>query len=108
MTEDVDEFLAAFLQKLNIWDVIYLDERGKNIQALATLEIRPIDRKNSLISLVRTDFSQGPINGDQWVFGKMVKETEVYIKISLGRPGSNTICISFHPSEYPMNYPFKQ
>jgi len=31
----------------------------------------------------------------------------VYIKISMGKENSQTICISFHPSEYPMNYPFK-
>ena len=41
------------------------------------------------------------------VFGKDVKEREVYIKIMLGCAGSQTICISFHIAEYPLSYPFK-
>jgi len=45
--------------------------------------------------------------GDMWVFGKDVKGQEVYIKISLGQKNSQTICISFHISEYKMKYPFK-
>jgi hypothetical protein len=59
------------------------------------------------------DYSQGPME-DQifgipaiWVFGKDVKGVEVYIKISMGNFNSETICISFHPAEYIMNYPFK-
>lgn len=42
-----------------------------------------------------------------WVFGKHVKSHETYIKISIGAPGTNAICISFHIAEHPMNYPFK-
>ena len=45
--------------------------------------------------------------GDMWVFGKDVKGQEVYIKISLGQENRQTICISFHISEYKMKYPFK-
>jgi hypothetical protein len=43
-----------------------------------------------------------------WVFGKEVKQREVYIKITMGFPGTSTICISFHISEHPMKYPFKK
>ena len=42
-----------------------------------------------------------------WVFGKDVKEREIYIKIMLGCADSQTICISFHIAEYPLSYPFK-
>ncbi len=42
-----------------------------------------------------------------WVFGKDVKGKEVYIKITLGKPNSHTICISFHKAEFPMSYPLK-
>ena len=42
-----------------------------------------------------------------WVFGKSVKNTEVYIKISLGRTDHPVICISFHPAEHNLTYPFK-
>ncbi|MCQ2176236.1 MAG: hypothetical protein MJY80_07780 [Bacteroidales bacterium] len=43
-----------------------------------------------------------------WVFGKDFSGEELYIKISLGRPNSNTICISFHKSEFPNRYAFKE
>ena len=41
------------------------------------------------------------------VFGKDVKGREVYIKITLGYQNGQTICISFHIAEHPMQYPFK-
>ena len=44
---------------------------------------------------------------EMWVFGKDVKEREVYIKITLGYQNGQTICISFHLAEHPMRYPFK-
>jgi hypothetical protein len=42
-----------------------------------------------------------------WVFGKMVKKKEIYIKITIGMVNNQTICISFHIAEFDMNYPFK-
>ena len=43
-----------------------------------------------------------------WVFGKLIKNHEIYIKISLGIEGSSVICISFHLAEYKMTYPLKK
>jgi len=45
---------------------------------------------------------------EMWVFGKVVKSFEIYIKISLGMSSTQVICISFHKAEYPMTYPFKK
>ena len=65
------------------------------------------------MSLKWNDYSEGPItdelnhHGEMWVFGKDVKGSEIYIKITMGRPDSHTICISFHKAEYPMSYPLK-
>ena len=42
-----------------------------------------------------------------WVFGKEVKNREVYIKISMGKANEETICISFHIAEHQIMYPFK-
>jgi hypothetical protein len=97
---------------MNFWDVLFRDDRGKNAQTLADLELRPIDRKKILEKLDVNDYSEGPIKeelygADMWVFGKEVKANEVYIKISIGFPGRSVICISFHISEYNINYPFK-
>ena len=41
------------------------------------------------------------------VFGKDVKEREVYIKIMLSEHCKQTICISFHIAEQPLKYQFK-
>ena len=111
--KEVTAFLKDFKTKMEIWDILFRDERGKNAQALAALEIRPIERKTILENLTAKDYSQGPIEeklyggSDMWVFGKDVKGQEVYIKISLGHSNSHTICISFHIAEYKIKYPLK-
>jgi hypothetical protein len=43
-----------------------------------------------------------------WVFGKQLKNKEVYIKVSMGRENNGAVCISFHIAEHPMNYPLKK
>ena len=59
------------------------------------------------------DYVDGPVidllnkRTEMWVFGKDVKEREVYIKITLGYQNGQTIYISFHLAEHPMRYPFK-
>jgi len=112
--EDVGTFLQDFKVKMGIWDVLFRDQRGKNTQALADLELRPFERIKILEELKIKDFSEGPIKdtlykmSPMWVFGKIIKTQEVYIKITMGIAGSSVICISFHLAKYPMSYPFKE
>jgi len=109
----VISFLKDCKLKLGIWDVLFRDDRGKNAQTLAELELRPIERKAILTALEFKDYSQGPLEellykgADMWVFGKTIKKKEVYIKITLGASGSSVICISFHLAEHKMHYPLK-
>lgn len=111
--QEVKEFLREFHDKMNIWDILFRDDRGKNLQTIADLEIRPIDRKKVIESLHTPDYCEGPTDdklwggSSMWVFGKEVKRQEVYIKITMGRPTNPVICISFHTAEFPMQYPFK-
>ena len=111
--EQVEAFLKRLKEKIKVFDIIFRDDRGKNLQTLATLEITPTYRKQVILNIEPEDYSEGPIvdtlnkMGEMWVFGKDVKGHEVYIKITLGLPNSSTICISFHIAEHPMNYPFK-
>ena len=109
----VGKFLRNFKEKLKVFDILFLDDRGKNAQTLATLEITPIARRKVLESLEINDYSEGPLaeaiyggKAEMWVFGRIVKGREVYIKITLGFAGGAVICISFHIAEYPMRYPF--
>ena len=111
--EQVEDFLKRLKEKIKVFDIIFRDDRGKNLQTLATLEITPTYRKKVILNIEPEDYSEGPIvdtlnkMGEMWVFGKDVKGHEVYIKITMGLPNSSTICISFHIAEHKMNYPFK-
>ena len=112
-TAEVSFFLKGFKEKMKIWDVLFRDDRGKNAQTLLALELRPVDRLHILEGLEATDFSEGPLKeqlyggADMWVFGKSIKNKEVYIKISMGAPGCSVICISFHLAAHKMNYSLK-
>ena len=110
----VNSFLRDFKQKMKIWDILFRDDRGKNTKCLLELELRPIERTKILEDLKLEDYSEGPIEellyggSDMWVFGKTVKGSQIYIKITLGAYGSSVICISFHIAEHKMNYPFQK
>ena len=108
-TEDeIEHFLQDFKMKMKIFDVLFRDERNKNTQALADLEIRPIDRKKVLEDLCKQDYSYGPIEetlyrgAQMWIFGKEIKGHEVFIKITMGIQDASVICISFHLAEHPL------
>lgn len=111
--DDVQSFLEQFHAKLNVFGIIYRDDRGKNQRALEELEIVPSYRKVVIESLTVEDYVEGPVIdqlnklGEMWVFGKDVKEREVYIKIMLSEHCKQTICISFHIAEQPLKYQFK-
>ena len=111
---DIESFLIDFKFKLDIFGILFRDDRNKNAHTLAMLEITPNDRIKILKQLKIDNYSEGPIaeklynNADMWIFGAKVKGYEIYIKISMGLPNSKTICISFHVAEYPMKFPFKK
>ncbi len=111
--EEVQSFLDKFHTKLKVFGIIYRDDRDKNKEAILKLEIQPSYREVVIKSLRPTDYVDGPVIdklnslGEMWVFGKDVKNREVYIKISIGYQKSQTICISFHIAEHKLSYPFK-
>ena len=111
--EDVQSFLEQFHEKMKIFGIIYRDDRGKNQKALEELEIVPSFRKVVIENLTAEDYVEGPVIdtlnklGEMWVFGKDVKNREVYIKIMISDYGGQTICISFHLAETSLKYPFK-
>ena len=110
---EVQAFLDEFHTKMQVFGILYRDDRGKNQKTLEELEIVPAHRKVIIENLAVEDYVQGPVVdklnklGEMWVFGKDVKGREIYIKIMLGRTNCQTICISFHISEKPLQYAFK-
>jgi hypothetical protein len=112
--QEVETYLKELKAKIDFFDILFLDDRGKNQQTLHDLEISPAKRKEIISSLKVEDYSQGPLDEKlrgilpMWVFGKQVKKKEVYIKVSMGIENTGAVCISFHIAEHPINYPFKK
>jgi hypothetical protein len=110
---DVEEFLETFKAKLNIFDYILMN-RDKNSETIAFLELKEKDIRKALETLTIAEYSEGPKQEDfyggkeMWIFGKNIKKTLVYIKITLAGVSKPVICISFHEAEYNMNFPFNE
>jgi len=110
--EEVAQFLENFRSKLGIWGLLFM-HRSKNTNTLLELEFTVQKVKELLRELEVNDFCEGPVTDEilhfteLWVFGKTIKEKEIYIKIALGKFNSQNLCVSFHFAEYPMTFPFK-
>ncbi len=73
-------------------------------------------RKAVIEGLVAVDYCEGPIEnwspaphgGDLWVFGKHIKGEPYYIKMQIGHTNKSAICVSFHPAEHKLLFPFKR
>ena len=112
---EVQRFLDDFFVKYRIFDILFTERKNpKNAQALLLLEISPAKRRQLIEAITVDDYIEGPLAdtlyqiGDMWVFGKAFKEHQLYIKISMGRPNANVLCISFHVAERLIRYPFKE
>lgn len=94
----------------------YVKEHHKNIQALRDLGINARLRDELILSVAMDDYSSGPKPdeyhpGYYWVFGKNLDNVEIYIKlkiVSLNNGNEKAVCLSFHPSEHPLKYPFRK
>ncbi|WP_417430070.1 hypothetical protein [Halpernia sp.] len=108
--DEVSQFLRQLKSVRSVGQLFFAD-RSVNKQTILDLEITAKQREICINELVFEDYSEGPLDNDQygtnpmWVFGKTIKKKEIYIKITIS--DLNVICISFHTSQYPMNYPFK-
>lgn len=98
---------------MKVWDVLFMDQREKNTASVAALGITPNQRKQVLADLIVADYSEGPKKDyaggpDLWVFGKQMKGTDLYIKVTLGLTGiGSVVCMSFHAAEHPMKFPLR-
>lgn len=111
---EVESFLREYKYKMGFAGIFFRDDRGKNQQALFDLEISPTRRKEIIANLKPEDYCDGPIEErlhgilPMWIFGKEVKQNEVYIKLSMGILNGKAVCLSFHVAEHPLIYPFKK
>lgn len=92
------------------------EQRDKNLQALADLNLTADQRKEIILHLKVENYVSGPLEdkgkggGSIWIFGKFIEDIEVYIKLSLFGAGGKLYakCISFHPADQPLTYPFSK
>ncbi len=59
---EVETYLKELRVKIEIFGLLFLDDRGKNQQTLHDLEITPDKRKEIIVSLKVEDYSQGPLD----------------------------------------------
>ncbi|QQS34777.1 MAG: toxin [Ignavibacteriales bacterium] len=112
--DEIEGFLTEFKQKLKVFDIVY-HRSDDNTEAVVELDIKPVNRNETLLKLTSNDYYKGPnpdlhdpYGSPVWEFGKVVNNKEVYIKISLGSPGKPVICKSFHLPKRKINYPYKE
>ena len=110
----VEIFLTTFH---NCWPPQYIViNRENNRQALADLGLMPRHREEIICNLTVDHYSDGPLPDDSpakddvWIFGCEVDSIEIYIKLLLKLMGSSFTakCLSFHPAEFPLAYPFRE
>lgn len=109
--EDVRSFLNSLNVKLDVYGMVFADRRRCQ-ETMRMLGINEVVAKNIVRTLDVADFSKyfddtTQWGCDLWAFGKDVKGEEVYIKIGLGLPDRQTVCVSFHKADFPIQYPFK-
>lgn len=90
--EEVRAFLDQFNAKVQVFGILFRDDRSKNKEALQVLDITPQQRELIVKNLQVKDYVEGPF------IDLLNKQTEMWV---FGR------CISFHLAEHPMRYPFK-
>ena len=111
---EVGRFLEDLKEKIRFFEIRFRP-RDKNLQALADLDITATKRLEYIMNLRVEDYYAGPKNDtydmalpDYFEFGIQVKGVEVYVKISMGLSNKPVDCMSFHPAEFPINYPLKK
>lgn len=112
--EDVELFLQQLRDKIIIFDIAFRP-RDKNMDALAELDILPIDRLKYIKQLSSNNYYTGPNTDtydsskpEYYEFGIKINGIEVYIKLSLGLPNKRVDCMSFHAAERLITYPLKK
>lgn len=89
--------------------------REENKQCILQLGFKYQDIYETLLGLSVEDYCEGPCQdrdqtGELWVFGKIIENKDVYIKIKLASFGPLRIVrvISFHFAKEPLEYPLKE
>jgi len=110
--EEVEDYLERLVNKMDLFKVIFEDEDPKDRNTMLKLELSQSACAEYIKKLTYKEYSDGPVTdtvhgGFYWLFGKIIKEEEIYIKINIGFRNKPVIIISFHFSEHKMVFPLR-
>jgi cyclophilin family peptidyl-prolyl cis-trans isomerase len=116
--DDTRKFLMEFKARASQKGGLYIVPRDVNIVTMAQLGLTDATLRTELLSLSVEDYYQGPEldedaskNGKEvWMFGKVINGCEVYLKLKnfdVG-PHKRAKCLSIHPADFPIYYPFRK
>lgn len=110
--KEIIYFLRDFKEAIITGSGLIVRVNQKNLQALSDLGITARQREEILLALSLENYSSGPhpdrdFPGDVWIFGTMVNDKEVYIKLKFVTKKGIDIahCLSFHAAEHRLYYP---
>lgn len=109
----VKSFLQELKQLIKVWGISFSNRPKNSIQHLADLSITAKMREEIILNLTIEDYSEGLLEETQqggtemWVFGKIIKGQQIYIKLTISKFTDRPICISFHKAEHPMRFPLQ-
>lgn len=110
--QQVKETIANPIKGCDGWKLV---RRPENINCISVLGFRPDDIANTILSLSITEYCDGPCHdydqsGNLWIFGKVIAEKEVYIKLKLASLSKLRMVriVSFHFARETLNYPFEE
>ncbi len=118
--DDTRKFLMEFKARASQKGGLYIVPRDVNIVTMAQLGLTDATLRMELLSLSLSveDYYQGSEldedaskNGKEvWMFGKVINGCEVYLKLKnfdVG-PHKRAKCLSIHPADFPIYYPFRK
>jgi hypothetical protein len=113
MSNHIETFLSH-LQSLVKEKGAKILDRPENRSMLDIIEFNQLDIENTLLSLTKSDYCEGPVPDDKdrpddvWIFGRNIKGHDVYIKLAIveKKKRKNVVCISFHEPTHPLYYPY--
>jgi len=111
----VERFLTDYKDVVSSEGGWYLARR--NLDPLSELGLTEALAREEVVNLSVSDYCEGPTGDDNpqergnvYAFGKDIDGIEVYIKLKIAYVGDKKIakCLSFHPAEKRLNYPFAE
>jgi hypothetical protein len=116
LREKILQFLSDFKTLMRQDYFTIKDNHLKNRDTLLKLGLTYKNRNEEIFNLSLENYSSGPSmdalhKGYYWVFGKLIGDDEIYIKLKIVECGNGdeyALCYSFHISEAPLKYPFRQ